>query len=82
MYICLDCGALFSDTRKYIERHGLDSPPYEEIIGCPSCGGAYVEAIQCDICGNYIVDDYFETKEGRIYCADCCGYKYIDDLME
>jgi len=81
MYICLDCGAFFSATRKYIEKHGLDCPPYEETIGCPSCGGAYVDATKCDICGNYITSDYVETTNGDLYCENCYNIKSIEDLI-
>lgn len=41
-YTCLDCGKTFDDPKRWEERHGLDSPPYEDFSGCPYCGGAYV----------------------------------------
>ena len=37
MYVCKECGHLFEEPRKMVERHGLDSPPYEEFNVCPSC---------------------------------------------
>ena len=40
-YTCLDCGKTFDDPKRWEERHGLDSPPYEDFSGCPYCGGAY-----------------------------------------
>lgn len=40
-YICFDCGEEFDTPKLYIETHGLDSPPYEKVRGCPVCGGAY-----------------------------------------
>ena len=42
-YVCLECGKQFSFPKHYIEKHGLDTPPYEEWYGCPYCAGAYRE---------------------------------------
>lgn len=30
MMVCLDCESLFERERAITERHGLDTPPYEE----------------------------------------------------
>ncbi len=45
MYECLDCGYIFEegDQVLYKERHGLDSPPYEQWWVCPKCAGAFKE---------------------------------------
>lgn len=40
-YVCLECEKHFHSPRHYIEKHGLDTPPYEEWYGCPYCSGAY-----------------------------------------
>ena len=32
-YTCLDCGKTFDDPKRWEERHGLDSPPYEDFSG-------------------------------------------------
>ena len=45
MLLCLDCEALFDDPNQYVEKHGLDSPPYETVYGCPCCGGGYVKPV-------------------------------------
>ena len=79
MYVCLDCEILFNEPKTYVEKHGLDSPPYEEISGCPSCGGAYVEAIFCDGCENPIVSEYIKVKSGAKYCENCITWKEIQD---
>lgn len=71
MYICLDCGCIFENPRKYTETHGLDSPPYEEWNGCPYCGGFYTETYRCDLCGKYIEDEYITTDRGDIICDNC-----------
>ena len=79
MYICLECGHVFEEPRHFSERHNLDTPPYEQIIGCPCCAGAFAKAIQCDICGKYIEGEYVKTVYEDIYCSDCYTVKDIAD---
>ena len=67
MYICLDCGCIFENPRKYVETHGLDSPPYEEWSGCPSCGGVYTEARKCDGCEKWIDGEFVEILPELIF---------------
>lgn len=43
MYRCNDCGLEFDTPDEWEETHGLDTPPYEHISGCPGCGGDYEE---------------------------------------
>lgn len=71
MYQCKDCIMVFEDTKSYTETHGLDSPPYETWTGCPSCGGAYREAIQYDECSEYIVGEYIKINSGVFICESC-----------
>ena len=77
MYICFDCGELFEEPKHYVETHGLDYPPYETWKGCPVCGGAYDDAMECSICGNYITGDYIED-DGVFVCDNC----YEDEDFE
>lgn len=79
-FICLECGSLFDTPKKYIERHGLDSPPYEEFTACPFCGGAYTTARYCDACGEPITGDYVKIDStGDCYCDSCFILKSFDD---
>lgn len=71
MFVCIDCGKIFSNPRNYVESHGLDTPPYESWKGCPSCGGAYTEAFECDECGCWITGEYIKTKNGQRICENC-----------
>lgn len=71
MFICLDCGCIFSETRHYVETHGLDSPPYEEYDGCPKCGGAYAETYECNECGRWITGEYIKLRGGERICERC-----------
>lgn len=57
MLICLDCGAIFEQARIVFERHGLDTPPYEELLVCPRCESAEIHsAHRCGVCGEWITD--------------------------
>lgn len=71
MFVCIECGCLFGEPKRHIERHGLDTPPYEEWYGCPLCNGAYADAHRCECCGGYITDAYIKTGDGKRYCSDC-----------
>jgi formylmethanofuran dehydrogenase subunit E len=55
-----------------VEKHGLDSPPYEIFTGCPECGGDYAVAPLCDVCGEEIVDTYYHIENGMKICKECC----------
>ena len=79
MYICLECDTTFSSPHQFTETHGLDYPPYESYWGCPKCGGAYVEAHECDRCGQYIMEDYIELDDGTLICDQCYEFKNIRD---
>lgn len=70
MFICLDCGHIFSEPRHYTETHGLERPPYEEWFGCPECGGPYTEAYLCDECGEWITGTYVKLNSER-FCENC-----------
>lgn len=70
-YTCLDCGETFDEPKKWIEQHGLDSPPYEKFSGCPFCGGSYTQTILCDGCGCPIIGDYVQIQvTGSRYCDE------------
>lgn len=71
MFVCLDCGCIFSKTKHYTETHGLDSPPYEEYNGCPECGGAYAKADMCAECGHWITGEYIKLNSGERICENC-----------
>lgn len=79
MFICLDCGCVFDEPKHWIETHGLDSPPYEEWDGCPSCGGAYAETYKCDGCNDWLCGTYAETKNGNKYCENCYEIREVGE---
>lgn len=67
MYRCFECGHLFEqgEEKRWIEKHGLSSPPYEEMRGCPNCSGSYFEIEPCKICGSY---NHYEDED---FCGEC-----------
>ena len=69
MYRCESCGHLFEEGEQAVweERHGLDTPPYEQWSGCPLCRGGYEEVHQCKECGDWHTDD--ELYSG--WCEKC-----------
>ena len=80
--VCVECGHVFSQPKRYMETHGLDTPPYELFNICPNCGGAFVRAKRCDCCGEVITGEYIKVNDGRCYCDDCClKYDIADDLI-
>ena len=71
MWLCLECLAIFESPKRYTETHGLDGGPYESWAGCPHCAGMFVEAHQCDSCGEWITGEYVKTKDGQRFCENC-----------
>ena len=69
MFKCCDCGNLFEEGEQAVweERHGLDTPPYEQWSGCPICKGGYEEVRQCKECGDWHTEN--ELYEG--WCEKC-----------
>lgn len=72
MFVCTECYHLF-DTPKHIqERHGLDTPPYEEMDVCPECYGlAIIDAFCCDECSQYVTGRFIRTGGGQTICDEC-----------
>ena len=69
MYRCESCGHLFEEGEQAVleEKHGLDTPPYEQWSGCPLCHDDYEEVHQCNECGDWHTDD--ELYDG--WCEKC-----------
>ena len=69
MYRCKNCGNLFEEGEQAVweEQHGLDSPPYEKLSGCPVCRGGYEEVHQCKECGDWHSEN--ELYDG--WCENC-----------
>lgn len=51
LYICKECGAVFSEQYEYEEKHGFTDGPFEKWSACPYCGESGCEhAAICDNC--------------------------------
>ena len=70
VYICLDCGEVFSEPSEFYETHGFQDHHYHETFTqCPKCGGDYEEAVECERCGEYVA----ESMSENCLCAKCRG---------
>ena len=69
MYECQDCGCRFQAGIVKIEKHNLDTPPFETRGVCPQCeSDNYVELMRyhCRCCGAKLSEK--ETE----YCSAAC----------
>lgn len=73
LFVCLECGKIFSIPTKYKEDRGecFGVPAFEEFSGSPCCAGAYTEAHRCDCCGEWITGEYIKTSTGERFCDNC-----------
>lgn len=77
-YFCRDCESCFDKPELLVERHGLDTPPYETFYVCPNCKSAdYIPINRCDCCGQIITDTYIHIITGEDYCSDCYMHKEV-----
>lgn len=72
---CHECDRRFEEPDWVVERHGLDTPPYEKVAVCPYCHGYFEEMYQCEICGEMFIDA--ELTSG--VCDDCI-YQHDTDI--
>ncbi len=80
MYVCLECYNTFETPVEWVEEHGLDTPPYEHLVGSPCCHSAFVEAQMCDCCGHPITtESYIITDDGDRFCENCFRHIKLGD---
>ena len=87
MYKCYDCGYVFEEPKQYSE----DKTPggafeggsfIDHYTGCPSCGGAYDEAAECEWCGEWSYRSLMEYTDEGLLCNLCLEEKEIDDYED
>lgn len=73
MYVCLDCYSTFEEPARWKESRGecFGFPAYEEMCGCPYCGGSYTVTHKCDCCVEWIVGPYIKLESGKRICENC-----------
>jgi len=84
MFICNVCGKTTEELTTHQEEHGLDYPPYEEMVDCCSCGGDFAESGQCKICKKWFNKNFCDFYTS--VCGSCAkeyftperGMKYIE----
>ncbi len=85
MFICQKCGRMLEDYEIGTEhqRHGytsLGAPIDEPMTSNCSCGGEYVKATKCLVCGEWFLPDTFSTQK---VCDDCLeNEKTVNNALE
>ena len=80
-FLCIECYSLFDTPKAVVERHGLDTAPFEEYLACPECGGLFTTTTRCDICGEYITGEYAQLNNDMLVCENCYRISDIVDDM-
>lgn len=68
MFKCVECGKVFEEPKTYEEHH-----PYgmgyatESFACCPYCESNFEEAIQCECCGEWFLENDLEKG----ICEEC-----------
>lgn len=82
MYYCPHCKTEFRKSKKIIDSHNLDSPPFEKFMCCPYCSNTNIKIIEskhCKCCGAKL-----EINESD-YCSVECekrGRKLLDRKLK
>ena len=83
MYVCLNCGCIFSedDVATWQESRGefWGIPCSETVSGCPICKGDYVKTYRCGCCTEWIDCSYITLANGKRICEDCYTIHEIGD---
>ncbi len=79
MYICNRCGHLVDEVPTEKWRHTeLEGAYYEEEEMPCSCGGEFVEAYECECCGEYEAENELNNGWCRSCVADLCAAQGLD----
>lgn len=79
MFVCIECGEVFTVPDRWEEKHGFNYGPFEQFSGCPYCGGAYAEAHKCSCCDEWITGTYIKTEDDQRICEDCHRVMEVGD---
>lgn len=82
MYICTECGNVFEKPGRFSEDRtpglGASEPEFlETYYGCPSCGSAFEQAMECQACKEV----YIPVSKSHPFC-DTCINRLVKDFRE
>ena len=79
--VCCSCGDVFDEDEivSWYEYHGFEFGG-ERWNGSPCCKAFYVEAHECECCGEIITTDKYVEIDDQKYCWDCVTIKRLEDI--
>ena len=80
-FVCCSCGNVFDEEEivSWYEYHGFEFGG-ERWSGSPCCKEVYVEAHECDCCGEIINTDKYVEIDDKKYCWDCVVIKKLEEI--
>lgn len=83
MFICKECGHVFSEPGYYEESRPYgEADVYETFSCCPCCKGDYEEAVQCECCEEYFSKDEMEYNDICPTCIESYQKKIAKSFVE
>lgn len=81
-YVCCSCGNVFDEDEiaYWTEYHGQPEYMGEHWCGSPCCHGHFVEAHECEYCGEIITTEQYVEIDDKKYCWDCVSIKDLEDM--
>ena len=80
-YVCCHCGGVFDedDVAHWVELHGLEYGG-ERCSGSPCCYENFVNAYECDCCGDIITTSKYIEIDDKKYCWDCATIRELGEI--
>ena len=80
-FVCCACGNVFDEEeiKSWVESHGFTYGG-ERWMGSPCCHENYVDAYECDHCGEIINTETYVEIEDKKYCWDCVTIKSLEEI--
>lgn len=80
MLMCINCKSVFDEDNVHFAKELLGEcfgfPVYDTYSVCPDCGSDLVDtAIQCEFCGEYILECNAVLSYDNEYLCDKCSFK-------
>ena len=79
MLICVNCEKVFNEDEIKV----VTEPHGEQFGVCPGCSEDYEEAVRCEGCDEWrLEDDCIDTGNGETYCEGCTDNMVVCDHCE